>query len=408
MYQNDAITQNTTHVNDVLVRIFKLILVFMLALVIMKAAGLIVLGWFYVAIMTATVILLCMIPIACRHFRMDAIFIKRSSIYCISVLCLLCYCYLNMRAIMLLVIPIGFACMYFDMNLVKQAVLIAAAGFALEEIEGTLLSPGFLASIQDSRIIIATDLLQLCMAAALLTGVSRDALRMQSNMRSLYENVNSLFSELKESSQSLESVEAVIREGVGSLAAGSAVKNEEEPPEEEAHGADSKLRTTLTNINRSLDNARELMKYSQAMLKGKGKELKAGDEIVQLEEYGRNTKALVSKLSTATDKIREDLKLIEVMIDETKLLSVNAAAEAENASDDGKGSVIVAMKVEKLAEESTESATHIQELLNSIVKDAECTVESISEAYEELFKSLELINRSVETLLKWFMYKNID
>ena len=52
------------------------------------------------------------------------------------------------------------------------------------------------------------------------------------------------------------------------------------------------------------------------------------------------------------------------MIDESKL-PINSAAEAENASSGGRGSAIIAMKVGKLADESVESATHIQEVLNS-------------------------------------------
>jgi methyl-accepting chemotaxis protein len=63
--------------------------------------------------------------------------------------------------------------------------------------------------------------------------------------------------------------------------------------------------------------------------------------------------------------------------------------------------------VEKLADESVESASHIQELLNSVVNDAENTVRSVAKTYEEVFKSLELINRTVETLIKWLMYKNM-
>jgi methyl-accepting chemotaxis protein len=105
--------------------------------------------------------------------------------------------------------------------------------------------------------------------------------------------------------------------------------------------------------------------------------------------------------------MKENLSLISIMIDESKLLSMNAAIEAENASSGGRGSAIVAMKVGKLADESVESATHIQDLLNSVVNDAENTVKSVAETYDEVYKSLELLNRTVETLIKWLMYKNM-
>jgi predicted transcriptional regulator len=41
------------------------------------------------------------------------------------------------------------------------------------------------------------------------------------------------------------------------------------------------------------------------------------------------------------------------------------------------------------------------------MNDAENTVNSVAATYEEIFKSLELINRTVETLIKWLMYKNM-
>jgi methyl-accepting chemotaxis protein len=177
--------------------------------------------------------------------------------------------------------------------------------------------------------------------------------------------------------------------------------------EEDALPSNAKVRTIISNINKSMENAKEIMKYTQTMFKGKGKELNAGDEVIRIEEYTRNSRELISKLARYTDKINEDLSLISVMVDESKLISINAAAEAESASSGGKGSAIIAMKVEKLADESAGSANHIQELLNSVVNDAENTVKSVAETYEEVFKSLELINRTVETLIKWMLYKNM-
>jgi methyl-accepting chemotaxis protein len=242
----------------------------------------------------------------------------------------------------------------------------------------------------------------------LLIAISKSALKILSNTHNFYENINSIFSDIQGSSQRLEAAEGIISQGVSSLTSNNEKTEELSPAEEEATSSNAKVRDIISNINKSVENARDLIKYTQTMLKGKGKDLKAEDEIARIEEYGKNTKELISKLSNYTDKIKGDLSLIAIMIDESKLLSLNAAAEAESASSKGRGSTIVAMKVEKLADESADSATHIQELLNSVVNDAENTVKSVGETYEEIFKSLELINRTVETLIKWLMYKNMN
>lgn len=408
MFQNDAIVQNTIKVNDALVRIFKLLLVAGAAFVILKAVGFITLPWPYTIAAAAVIIVLCMIPIACRHFRMDIAMVKQAGAYSMSILCISSYFILGGGFLVLLVIPVGFACMYFDMKLIRNTVLLSALGFALEAAAGGSIDRSFLVFMESRGISLAINALQFAIIAALLSVISTNVLRMLTSTHSFYENINSLFTNIQGSSQSLDAAEEIILQGVSSLAVGIEKNGEAVVAAEEASGSNAKVREIISNINKSMENAKDLIRYTQTMLKGKGKDTKAGDEAARLEEYSRNTKELVSKLSGYTDKIKEDLSLISIMIDESKLLSVNAAAEAENASSKGRGSAIIAMKVEKLADESAESAVHIQELLNNVVKDAEVTVNSVAQAYEEIFKSLELINRSVETLIKWMMYKNLN
>lgn len=309
---------------------------------------------------------------------------------------------------MLLAVPIGFGCMYFDIKLIRISAILSILGLILGEATSRVANWGLGIVVKDSQIGTAIYFLQFGMVAALLIAISKSALKMQSNTHSFYENINSIFSNIQGSSQSLEAAEGIILQGVSSLAANGEKNVEAASSEDEESSSNAKVRDIISNINKSMENAKDLIKYTQTMLKVKGKDLKAGDEAARLEEYGRNTKELISKLSSYTDKIKEDLSLIAIMIDESKLLSLNAAAEAENASSKGRGSTIIAMKVEKLADESVESATHIQELLNNVVNDAENTVKSVAETYEEIFKSLELINRTVETLIKWLMYKNMN
>lgn len=408
MYQNNAVVQNTLHVNDVMIRIFKLLLVVIVVVTILKATGFIALQWVYLTIMIVVGAAICLVPIACRHFRMDAGLIKYVNIYCIAILCTFGYCYLNMGVIVLLAMPIGFACMYFDIKLIRNSAALSIIGLFLGEVSSRMANWGLDTVAQGGQIRTAIYFLEFGIMAALLIAISKSALKILSNTHSFYENINSIFSDIQGSSQRLEAAEGIISQGVSALTSNDEKTEESSSAEEEATGSNAKVRDIISNINKSVENARDLIKYTQTMLKGKGKDLRAEDEIARIEEYGKNTKELISKLSNYTDKIKGDLSLIAIMIDESKLLSLNAAAEAESASSKGRGSTIVAMKVEKLADESADSAIHIQELLNSVVNDAENTVKSVGETYEEIFKSLELINRTVETLIKWLMYKNMN
>lgn len=407
MYQNDAIGQNTLYVNDMLVRIFKIVLVAIAAIVILKASGIIAIPWLHVIIMAGVGAAACGLSILCRHFRMEGSVLKYVNIYCTAALCIFEYLYLNMGVIILLVIPIGFACLYFDAKLIIHSVVLSVFALILGEALSGGANWGFAIAAQGSYIRIAVYILQFGIAAALLIAISKRALNLLSNTYSFYENINDIFSNVHASSRNLEAAEGALLQGISSLNDNNEEYEELLPTEEDASSSSVKVRAIISNINKSMENAKEIMKYTQTMLKGKGKDLKAGDEIIRIEEYTRNSTELISKLAKYTDKINEDLSLISVMVDESKLLSINAAAEAENASSGGKGSAILAMKVEKLADESVESASHIQEILNSVVNDAENTVKSVAETYEEVSKSLELINRTVETLIKWLMYKNM-
>lgn len=401
MYQNEATGQNTLHVNDTMARIYKLLLVAVAAAVIARAAGLITLPWPQFIAVSCGIGAASLLPIACRHFRMEGNKLKYINIYCASGIFTFGYIYLQKGMIVLLAVPLGLACLYFDLRLIGHASALAALGLLL----GEALSGGAGWSLavpeQPDIVKITMNIMQLGIVILLMTAIAKRALKMVSDTHSFYENINDIFSNANASAQNLEAAEGILLQGVNYLGAA------EEKPEEEPQASGAAVRNIISNINKTMENAKEIMKYTQTMLRGKGKELTAADEMAKLEEYARSSKELIAKLAKNTDKVKENLSLISVMVDETKMISVNAAAAAENASSGGKGSVIIAMKVEKLADESVGAATHIQELLNSVVNDAENTVEAVAKAYEEVFKSLELINRTVDTLIKWLMYKNM-
>lgn len=398
MYQNDATGQNTMYVNDMLVRMFKLILVAIAVVVILKAFGIIAISWLHTIVISGTGAVACAVPILCRSFSMDVDIIKRVNIYCAVVFCIFGYSYLNMGIIMLLVIPIGFACMYFDMKLISRTIGLSVLGIMIGETLRVGSNWSFDAAVQNSYIRIILYFFQFGIASALFTAVLKRAQNILSSTHSYYENINNIFSNVQVSSQSLEAAEEALLRSVSILNAGN---------EEDVSSSNGVVRGIVSNINKSVENAREIMKYTQTMLKGKSEDLNLKEEAAQIEEYSRNSKELILKLDQYTEKMKENLSLISIMIDESKLLSMNAATEAENASSGGRGSAIIAMKVGKLADESAESATHIQDLLNSVVNDAENTVKSVAETYDEVYKSLELLNRTVETLIKWLMYKNM-
>jgi len=73
-------------------------------------------------------------------------------------------------------------------------------------------------------------------------------------------------------------------------------------------------------------------------------------------------------------KIGEVTKLIADIANETNLLSLNASIEAARAGEQGRGFAVVASQIQRLAEQSTDSAKRIEEIINVLLTDSEKAV----------------------------------
>ncbi|MDP4143487.1 MAG: methyl-accepting chemotaxis protein [Bacillota bacterium] len=79
----------------------------------------------------------------------------------------------------------------------------------------------------------------------------------------------------------------------------------------------------------------------------------------------------VSELQQSMDKVSAFLEGISQIAEQTNLLSLNASIEAARAGELGKGFAVVAGEVKKLAEQSTEIAASIGEIINDIRNKSE-------------------------------------
>ena len=93
-------------------------------------------------------------------------------------------------------------------------------------------------------------------------------------------------------------------------------------------------------------------------------------------------------------KIGEATKLITDIANETNLLSLNASIEAARAGEQGRGFAVVAAEVQKLAEQSTESAGRIEEIINMLLIDSEKAVRTMGQVKEIIGQQTEHIVRT--------------
>lgn len=93
----------------------------------------------------------------------------------------------------------------------------------------------------------------------------------------------------------------------------------------------------------------------------------------------------------SAQKIKEATALITNIAEETNLLSLNASIEAARAGEQGRGFAVVAAQIQKLAEQSNESARQIEGIILSLIEDSDKSVASMNEVKE----IMELQNQNV-------------
>ena len=93
-------------------------------------------------------------------------------------------------------------------------------------------------------------------------------------------------------------------------------------------------------------------------------------------------------------KIREATSLITSIAEETNLLSLNASIEAARAGEQGRGFAVVAGQIQKLAEQSNDSARQIENIIDSLITDSEKSVATMEEVKKIINSQNESVGRT--------------
>ena len=180
----------------------------------------------------------------------------------------------------------------------------------------------------------------------------------------------------QETSNTVEQVERA----VGEIATGA------NSQAEETQKATENVILIGTMVEETVGQVEKLSSNAQAMQK-------AGDEAMatlkQLDATNDRTKEAIEKIYAQTHttnesalKIKEATTIITDIAEETNLLSLNASIEAARAGEQGRGFAVVAAQIQKLAEQSNESARLIEEITDSLIRDSEEAVETMDAVRE--------------------------
>ena len=182
---------------------------------------------------------------------------------------------------------------------------------------------------------------------------------------------NVLDSDATETSTTMEQVE----QAVNDIAEGATTQaGETQRAEEQVIEMGNMVQETSDEVEKLLAFAQDMhdctAQASQILKALEQVNARAEENIDIIAEQTNTTNEAAMKISEATH-------LITSIAEETNLLALNASIEAARAGEQGKGFGVVASEIQKLAEQTNESAAHIEEIVQELLQDAEKAVETM-------------------------------
>lgn len=172
-------------------------------------------------------------------------------------------------------------------------------------------------------------------------------------------------------------------------------------------------------IEKTMNETETLSEYAGSIQKT-SEEMR--DTVRGLSEVNANTEKAIDEISAQTIstnesamKIKDAAQLITSIAEETNMLSLNASIEAARAGEQGRGFAVVASQIQKLAEQSNDSAKMIDSIIVTLIEDSNNAVDTMhrmkdimleqnsqlshtEEQFSEIYENIEVTKRGITTI----------
>ncbi|MBQ9342057.1 MAG: hypothetical protein IJT81_06850, partial [Lachnospiraceae bacterium] len=169
----------------------------------------------------------------------------------------------------------------------------------------------------------------------------------------------------------------------------------------------SEVTDATGNISQMGGLIKDIVSAAEVLTKSADDMLKAQEisqaQFNKLSQTNKNTMAAITamneqigKTNTSIKYINEAVDMISAIADQTTLLSLNASIEAARAGEAGRGFSVVASEIQKLANESNDSATRIKANIAEVIQNSTNTMAEMQNMKTTIDEQIQCLDETIQ------------